>query len=607
MLRMSLMSRMKHGRVGEWQWRASGSSAAKGAWARRSPRAIAEAGHDAGRRRRPGRRRRALAEASDVLVDFSSPRRARSQPRTRRSAPACRSWSAPPGWRSATTAVLDSAAARDRGAPDRQHLARRHAARPPGARGGCAARDRLGHRDRRDASPDEGRRAVGHRAAAGRSGGRRARHRPRRAQRARARRHHRRARARRDRLCLACAAARVAGDHSVHPRRRATSASSLSHIAENRAIFARGAVRGRRVADRPARPAATRCRRCSAFDANGPDDFRVLPPPGRRQSPPETELEFGNTYQLLVAVVLSAQATDVGVNKATRALFARGDHAGSRWSSWARKALKEHIKTIGLFNTKAKNVIALSSMLVDEFGGEVPQTAMSSSALPGVGRKTANVVLNCAFGAGDLRGRHARLPRRQPHRPRQGQDARRGRGQAGKARAAALSAGSPPLADPARPLHLQGAPARMLALPGGRPVRLSPQDAARRRSKAGRWLDVRRRDPGPAPAALPSGVWLGALPARRPPDRASAASMPSHLVITLVATALPTTLVAVRPMSRNWSIASTSAMPSTGRPNIASVAAITTRLARGTAAMPLELIISVSRITICVPIDSSMP
>ena len=113
---------------------------------------------------------------------------------------------------------------------------------------------------------------------------------------------------------------------------------------------------------------------------------------------PETELESGNPYQLLVAVVLSAQATDVGVNKATRKLFEQV-HSPEQMVPLGEAKLKEHIKTIGLFNTKAKNVIALSEQLIAEHGGEVPADREALEALPGVGRKTANVVMNVAFGA----------------------------------------------------------------------------------------------------------------------------------------------------------------------------------------------------------------
>ncbi|MGN6622479.1 MAG: endonuclease III [Sphingomonas sp.] len=113
---------------------------------------------------------------------------------------------------------------------------------------------------------------------------------------------------------------------------------------------------------------------------------------------PETELESVNDYTLLVAVVLSAQATDAGVNKATRALFREVD-TPEKMVALGEEGLKRHIKTIGLFNTKAKNVIALSEALIAEHGGAVPADRDALEKLPGVGRKTANVVMNVAFGA----------------------------------------------------------------------------------------------------------------------------------------------------------------------------------------------------------------
>ena len=113
---------------------------------------------------------------------------------------------------------------------------------------------------------------------------------------------------------------------------------------------------------------------------------------------PETELAYDNVYQLLVAVVCSAQSTDVGVNKATRALFAEVK-TPAQMVAVGETALKDHIKTIGLFNGKAKNVIALSKLLVRDHKGEVPANRDALEALPGVGRKTANVVMNTAFGA----------------------------------------------------------------------------------------------------------------------------------------------------------------------------------------------------------------
>ncbi|MFP4518053.1 MAG: endonuclease III [Oceanicaulis sp.] len=112
---------------------------------------------------------------------------------------------------------------------------------------------------------------------------------------------------------------------------------------------------------------------------------------------PKTELEYHSPFTLVVAVALSAQATDVGVNKATRRLFADAD-TPEKMLELGEEGVREHIKTIGLFRNKAKNVIALSKMILDEFGGEVPQTREELVKLPGVGRKTANVVLNEAFG-----------------------------------------------------------------------------------------------------------------------------------------------------------------------------------------------------------------
>jgi endonuclease-3 len=112
---------------------------------------------------------------------------------------------------------------------------------------------------------------------------------------------------------------------------------------------------------------------------------------------PKGELEYINPYTLLVAVVLSAQATDVGVNKATGPLFKVAD-TPEAMMMLGEARLKAHIKTIGLYNTKTKNVIALSRQLIDRHGGEVPPDRDALEKLPGVGRKTANVVLNVAFG-----------------------------------------------------------------------------------------------------------------------------------------------------------------------------------------------------------------
>ena len=112
---------------------------------------------------------------------------------------------------------------------------------------------------------------------------------------------------------------------------------------------------------------------------------------------PTTELEYSTSFELLVAVILSAQATDIGVNKATRHLFAAAD-SPQAMLALGEPGLKRHIASIGLFNTKAKNIIATCGILIERHAGAVPQDRAALEALPGVGRKTANVVLNTAFG-----------------------------------------------------------------------------------------------------------------------------------------------------------------------------------------------------------------
>ena len=143
-----------------------------------------------------------------------------------------------------------------------------------------------------------------------------------------------------------------------------------------------------------AKRAVRRSRRSKLSGAEIVDLFSRL----RELNPtPTTELEYTTPFELLVAVVLSAQATDAGVNKATRKLFPVANTPAGIVALGVAK-LKRHIATIGLFNTKAANVLALSQRLLDEHGGDVPRTREALEALPGVGRKTANVVLNTAFG-----------------------------------------------------------------------------------------------------------------------------------------------------------------------------------------------------------------
>jgi endonuclease III len=143
---------------------------------------------------------------------------------------------------------------------------------------------------------------------------------------------------------------------------------------------------------KPGRPASKRASKLSEADIA--EIFRRF----QAANPhPKSELEYVNPYTLLVAVVLSAQATDAGVNKATRALFKIAD-SPSKMLKLGEDRVRDAIKTIGLYRNKARNVILLSRQLVDNHAGEVPREREALEALPGVGRKTANVVLNVAFG-----------------------------------------------------------------------------------------------------------------------------------------------------------------------------------------------------------------
>ena len=171
---------------------------------------------------------------------------------------------------------------------------------------------------------------------------------------------------------------------------------------------------------------------------------------------PKGELEHTNAYTLLVAVALSAQSTDVGVNKATRSLFPIAD-TPQRMLDLGEEGLRQHIRTLNFFNTKAKNVIATARRLVEEFGGKVPNSVEVLETLPGVGRKTASVVVNIAFENPRIAvDTHIfRVTNRIPLAITQ--DAARHAGCARGAGPGRVPSPRPPLAHPARPLHLQGA------------------------------------------------------------------------------------------------------------------------------------------------------
>ncbi len=192
---------------------------------------------------------------------------------------------------------------------------------------------------------------------------------------------------------------------------------------------------------------------------------------------PVTELEHSTPFELLVAVILSAQATDKGVNLATRKLFPVANTPEAILALGA-DGLTSYVKTIGLYPGKVKNILATCRLLLERHGGEVPRDREALEALPGVGRKTANVVLNSAFGEPTMPvdthifrvANRLGLAR--------GDDAARGRGRTAAGDSGRVPAACASLAAAARSLRLQGAQARMPALPGRRPLRVQGQDAA---------------------------------------------------------------------------------------------------------------------------------
>jgi endonuclease-3 len=171
------------------------------------------------------------------------------------------------------------------------------------------------------------------------------------------------------------------------PKKSAKKAPAKAQTKKAKAKMAKPAKTG------PARPA-----KAPKLKPWTPEEVREAFTRFQKANPePKGELEHLNPFTLLVAVVLSAQATDAGVNRATRALFAVAD-TPEKMVALGEEKLRDYIKTVGLYRTKAKNVIALSEKLIRDFGGEVPRTRAEIESLPGAGRKTANVVLNMAYG-----------------------------------------------------------------------------------------------------------------------------------------------------------------------------------------------------------------
>jgi endonuclease-3 len=184
---------------------------------------------------------------------------------------------------------------------------------------------------------------------------------------------------------------------------------------------------------------------------------------------PTTELLYTTPFELLIAVLLSAQATDVSVNKVTRLLYPVAN-TPQAILALGEEELIPYLRTIGLFRNKAKNVIATCRILVEQYGGEVPRDREALESLPGVGRKTANVVLNTAFGEPTIAvDTHIFRVSNRTGRDR--------RAEADEVRGAGIPPGRAPLADPARPLHLHRPQAAVLELPHRRPVRIQAEDA----------------------------------------------------------------------------------------------------------------------------------
>ena len=224
---------------------------------------------------------------------------------------------------------------------------------------------------------------------------------------------------------------------------------------------------------------------------------------------PKGELQHINPFTLLVAVVLSAQATDAGVNKATPALFAAAD-TPAKMVALGEDRVRDLVKTIGLFRTKAKNVVELSRRLVEEHGGEVPRSREALEALPGVGRKTANVVLNIAFGDPTIAvDTHIfRVGNRTGLAP--GKTPLEVETETGAGGAGALQAPRPSLAHPARPLHLRGAQAALPGLHHRGFVQMAGEDGRCRLSVV---PAARSRGPGPILRSVSNGhgVWIPAF------------------------------------------------------------------------------------------------
>jgi endonuclease III len=228
---------------------------------------------------------------------------------------------------------------------------------------------------------------------------------------------------------------------------------------------------------------------------------------------PTTELVWQTPFELLVAVILSAQATDVGVNKATTKLFPVANTPAAILAL-GEAGLTPYIRTIGLFNTKCRNILATCQLLLEKHGGQVPRDRAALEALPGVGRKTANVVLNTAFGEPTI-AVDTHIFRVEPHGARRRQDTPGRRGRPARHDPAQVPQGRAPLAHPARTVRLQGATAGLRALRHFALVRVRRQERRAEGPEGGSGQDAGVS--GPCSRASSSCWWRTSTPWRATP------------------------------------------------------------------------------------------
>ena len=279
--------------------------------------------------------------------------------------------------------------------------------------------------------------------------------------------------------CELCVAPCPVDCIAMLPRASLADAPGAPAPEENRERFG---AHNTRTAARAGERAALLTARKQAGPAASSNAGCIPPPAGRSTGAcrPPTRLRprnflYSSPFELLVAVMLSAHTTDRSVNAATRKLFPVANTPAAILALGVA-GVKPYIRAVGLYNTKTNNLLGLARQLIERHGGEVPAERAALEALPGVGRKTASIILNTVFGQAEI-AVDTHSPRRQPHRPRPGQDAAGGRGCVTCQHARRVQKGCAPLADPARPLRLYSPLPGLPQMHHPRPVRVPAQDA----------------------------------------------------------------------------------------------------------------------------------